>query len=213
MFLVTGDLQNGQTTWVMLGLIIIIVVVMIVSSIRKQKQDKIEKEKRQKEVRDKIKQYLRINDNIMHKRIEYDKVIARAGKDYKYRDVFDVVIKLYDSKSNQLYATKAFEVEGLTKQLSKKKYETTWKVNHELELEETLIRLQKEQKKSYWKTTKAGRAQIRLERKEAKIIEKEEMKKIKQEKKIKATKKVVQNKNEVLIKIKRQPNEKFGAKK
>jgi hypothetical protein len=125
MFLVTGDLQNGQTTWVMLGLIIIIVVVMIVSSIRKRKQDKIEKEKRQKEVRDKIKQYLKINDNIAHKRIEYDKVIARAGKDYKYRDVFDVVIKLYDSKSNALYATKAFEVEGLTKQLSKKEYETT----------------------------------------------------------------------------------------
>ncbi|WP_338968148.1 hypothetical protein [Spiroplasma endosymbiont of Lonchoptera lutea] len=211
MFLVTGDLQNGQTTWVMLGLIIIIVVVMIVSSIRKRKQDKIEKEKRQKEVRDKIKQYLKINDNIAHKRIEYDKVIARAGKDYKYRDVFDVVIKLYDSKSNALYATKAFEVEGLTKQLSKKEYETTWKVNHELELEATLIRLQKEQKKSYWKMTKAERTQVRLERKEAKKIEKAEIKKIKQEKKIKATKKVVQNKNEVLIK--RQPNEKFGAKK
>ncbi|WP_215825541.1 hypothetical protein [Spiroplasma endosymbiont of 'Nebria riversi'] len=211
MFLVTGNLQNGQTTWVMLGLIIIIVVVMIVSSIRKRKQDKIEKEKRQKEVRDKIKQYLKINDNIAHKRIEYDKVIARAGKDYKYRDVFDIVIKLYDSKSNALYATKAFEVEGLTKQLSKKEYETTWKVNHELELEATLIRLQKEQKKNYWKMTKAERAQVRLERKEAKIIEKAEIKKIKQEKKIKATKKVVQNKNEVLIK--RQPNEKFGAKK
>ncbi|WP_338982373.1 hypothetical protein [Spiroplasma endosymbiont of Eupeodes luniger] len=211
MFLVTGDLQNGQTTWVMLGLIIIIVVVMIVSSIRKRKQDKIEKEKRQKEVRDKIKHYLKINDNIAHKRIEYDKVIARAGKDYKYRDVFDVVIKLYDSKSNALYATKAFEVEGLTKQLSKKEYETTWKVNHELELEATLIRLQKEQKKSYWKMTKAERAQVSLERKEAKIIEKAEIKKIKQEKKSNATKKVVQNKNEVLIK--RQPNEKFGAKK
>lgn len=59
--------------------------------------------------------------------------------------------------------------------------------------------------------TKAERAQVRLERKEAKIIEKAEIKKIKQEKKSNATKKVVQNKNEVLIK--RQPNEKFGAKK
>lgn len=207
--LISNLFQNNNTTWIMLVLILVIIVIMIFSSIRKRKQDKIEKEKRQKEVRDRIKQYLKDNGQITHKIIEYDKVVSRAGKDYKYRDVFDVIIKLYDSKSHQLYATKAFEVEGLSKQIGKKKYEISWQVNKELDLDETLLRLKETVTKSYWKMSKLERSLHRLTKEQTKNQLKQERKeeKLKKRQKVKTKEKVAK------ANIKKQPVAKFGAKK
>lgn len=207
--------SGDSTTWVMLGLIIVIVVVMIVSSIKKRRQDKIEKEKRQREVRDQIKVFLKENYNISHKRIEYDKVVSRTGKDYKYRDVFDVIVKLYDSKSNELYSTKAFEVEGFSKQINKKEYLTTWKVNKELDLEKTLVNLKNNVKKSYWKMTKIEKQITKLEKKNQKIAEEYAIKQQKIVKKEEKKHNVKKNKNlkKTEILIKKHPNEKFQGKK
>jgi len=108
----------------MLLLMAVVLIIFIVSSIGSRKRKREEKQKRQKEVKDIIKSYMRDELDLRHKTIEFDQVIARSNKEYRYRDVFDVVVKLYDSKKNDLYATKAFEVEGFAKQISKKQFET-----------------------------------------------------------------------------------------
>lgn len=199
--------QSGNTTWIMLALILIIIVIMIFSSIRKRKQDKIEKEKRQKEVRNKIKQYLKENGQITHKTVQFEKVVARVGREYKYRDVFDVIIKLYDSKSKRVYSTKAFEVEGISKQISKKKYETTWEINKELDLETTLQRLKETVTKSYWKMSKLERSLHRLHKQQAK----KEFKNQKKQEQFKKPQRVKKKQSAALVK--KQPANKFGAKK
>lgn len=199
--------EGGMTTWIMLAVIIIIIVMTIVSAITKRKKDKIEREKRQKEVRTQIKQYLKDTEKVAHKRVDYDKVVARSGKEYKYRDVFDVVVNLYDARKNELYATKAFEVEGFTKQLSKKQYETIWKVNQELDLQETIKRIEASQKKS--KLTKAEKTELKkklkieaIEAREADRLAKIEYKKIKKN-----------AKNQELDLIRKTTTEKFIGKK
>lgn len=136
------------SSWWMLLLMAVVLVIFIVSSIGSRKRKKQEKQKRQKEVKEVIKNYMRDELSLRHKTVEFDQVVARSSKDYRYRDVFDVVVKLYDSKKNDLYDTKAFEVEGFAKQISKKEFETIWKVNTELNLEETLNRLTLEKRKN-----------------------------------------------------------------
>lgn len=140
--------MNFGSSWWMLLLMAVVLVIFVVSSIGSRKRKKQEKQKRQKEVKEVIKNYMRDELNLRHKTVEFDQVVARSSKDYRYRDVFDVVVKLYDSKKNDLYDTKAFEVEGFAKQISKKEFETIWKVNTELNLEETLNRLNLEKRKN-----------------------------------------------------------------
>lgn len=130
-----------KSSWWMLLLMGVVLVIFIISSVGSRKRKREEKQKRQKEVKDVIKVYMRDELDLRHKTIEFDQVIARSSKEYRYRDVFDVVVKLYDSKKNDLFATKAFEVEGFAKQISKKEFETIWKVNGELDLDETLKRI------------------------------------------------------------------------
>lgn len=137
-----------KSSWWMLLLMAVVLVIFIVSSVGSKKRKRQEKQKRQKEVKEVLKNYMRDELNLRHKTVEFDQVIARSSKDYRYRDVFDVVVKLYDSKKNDLYATKAFEVEGFAKQISKKEFETIWKVNSELDLDETLKRITLEKRKS-----------------------------------------------------------------
>lgn len=138
---------NLGSSWWMIALMGVVLVIFIVSSLGSRKRKRAEKESRQREVKEVIKKYMRDEMKLQHKTIEFDQVISRSSKDYRYRDVFDVIIKLYDSKKNDLYATKVFEVEGFTKQISKKDFETIWKVNGELNLKETLAKLELEKKR------------------------------------------------------------------
>ncbi|MGL5268280.1 MAG: hypothetical protein ACRC8P_00700 [Spiroplasma sp.] len=133
--------MNFKSSWWMLLLMAVVLVIFIVSSVGSRKRKREEKQKRQKEVKGALKNYMRDELNLRHKTVEFDQVVARNSKDYRYRDVFDVIVKLYDSKKNDLYATKAFEIEGFAKQISKKEFETIWKVNGELDLDETLKRI------------------------------------------------------------------------
>lgn len=138
----------------MLLLMAVVLIIFIVSSVGSRKRKKEEKQKRQKEVKEVLKNYMRDELNLRHKTVEFDQVIARSSKDYRYRDVFDVVVKLYDSKKNDLYAKKAFEVEGFAKQISKKEFQTIWKVNCELDLDETLSRITAEKSRKFKKIQK-----------------------------------------------------------
>lgn len=165
-----------KSSWWMLLLMGVVLVIFIVSSIGSKKRKREEKQKRQKEVKEVLKNYMRDELNLRHKTVEFDQVIARSSKDYRYRDVFDVVVKLYDSKKNDLYATKAFEVEGFAKQISKKEFETIWKVNCELDLEETLKRvtLEKRKTKKIKKKTAEDKALIAQEKEALKASIQEE---------------------------------------
>lgn len=138
--------MNLKSSWWMLILMAVVLVIFIISSVGSRKRKREEKQKRQKEVKEALKSYMRDELNLRHKTVEFDQVLARSSKDYRYRDVFDVIIKLYDSKKNDLFATKAFEIEGFAKQISKKEFETIWKVNCELNLDETLKRIELDKK-------------------------------------------------------------------
>lgn len=144
--ILSAGFSLGNSWWMIL-LMLVILIIFTVTSITSRKRKKEEKSQRQKEVKDVIKKYMRDELSLQHKRLEFDQVISRSSKDYRYRDVFDVIVKLYDSKKNDFYDTKVFEVEGFTKQLSKKEFQTIWKVNTELNLEETLKRIDLEKKK------------------------------------------------------------------
>lgn len=149
---------NLTSQWWMLALIGVVLIIFIFTTISAKKKKKEEKKQRQKEVKNVIKIFMRDELKLQHKTVEFEQVVSRNSKEYRYRDVFDVIVKLYDSKKNDLFATKAFEVEGFTKQLSKKQFETIWKVNCELNLEETLKRIELSKKRS---------AKIKIKRKTA----------------------------------------------
>lgn len=138
---------NLTSQWWMLALIGVVLIIFIFTTISAKKKKKEEKKHRQKEVKNVIKSFMRDELQLQHKTVEFEQVVSRNSKEYRYRDVFDVIVKLYDSKKNDLFATKAFEVEGFTKQLSKKQFETIWKVNCELDLEETLKRIELSKKR------------------------------------------------------------------
>ncbi|CAB1054030.1 hypothetical protein [Spiroplasma endosymbiont of Danaus chrysippus] len=139
---------NLSSQWWMLALIGVLLIIFIFTTISAKKKKKEEKKQRQKEVKNIIKSFMRDELKLQHKTLEFEQVVSRSSKEYRYRDVFDVIVKLYDSKKNDLFATKAFEVEGFTKQLSKKEFETIWKVNCELDLEETLKKIEISKKRS-----------------------------------------------------------------
>lgn len=141
-------LGGSMTMNVILVVIVVAVIIFaIVSSIMGRKAQRIEREKRKKQVKDKIKQYIKDNDNRKNLRLEYEKVIARKGKEFKYRDIFDVIVDIYEAKTNAFLEQKAFEIEGISKKISKKQYETTWIVNQEINLEETKHRVEISEKK------------------------------------------------------------------
>ncbi len=139
---------NLSSQWWMLAIIGVVLIIFIFTTISAKKKKKEEKKQRQKEVKNIIKSFMRDELKLQHKTVEFEQVVSRSSKEYRYRDVFDVIVKLYDSKKNDLFATKAFEVEGFTKQLSKKEFETIWKVNCELDLEETLKKIEMSKKRS-----------------------------------------------------------------
>ncbi|AXF96637.1 hypothetical protein [Spiroplasma phoeniceum] len=141
-------LGGSMTMNVILVVIVVAVIIFaIVSSIMGRKAQRIEREKRKKQVKDKIKQYIKDTDNRKNLRLEYEKVIARKGKEFKYRDIFDVIVDIYEAKTNAFLEQKAFEIEGISKKNSKKQYETTWIVNQEIDLEETKHRIEISEKK------------------------------------------------------------------
>lgn len=180
------------TNWQIILLVIVVVIVLvfiIISSITSKKNQKREQTKRKKVVREEIKSYLAKEMNLKNLRLEYEKVYARKGVEYKYRDVFDVIVQLYDAKTNKLIAIKAFEIEGMTTRADRKTYTTTWNVNGESDIEDTKrriaiaekkVKLTKEEKKTI-KADEAAKAKaealkIREKQKELKLQKSEQKK-------------------------------------
>ncbi|PPE05214.1 hypothetical protein [Williamsoniiplasma lucivorax] len=170
-------------TIVLLVVLIGVIIFVIVTTITGRKASKKEKEKRYQEVREKIKGFIAKEEGRKNLRIEFQKVYARKGVEYKYRDVFDVVVEIIEPKTNKILEIKAYEVEGITTKIDKKNYKTDWMVNSVLELEETKKRIAISEKEI--KLTKDEKQQLKkdekLKEKELKEKEKIEYKKVKAE--------------------------------
>jgi hypothetical protein len=115
---------NQATMFIMIAVIVVIVIFVIVSTITGKKASKREKAKRKLEVRDAIKNYILVNEKQKNIRIDFERVYARKGAEYKYRDVFDVIVLIIEPKTNQVKEEKAFEVEGISTKIDKKNYST-----------------------------------------------------------------------------------------
>lgn len=177
--------SSSMMTSIIIGVVaVIIIVFVIVSSITSKKAQKKEQANRKRVVKDEIKFYLAKTQSLKNIKLEYEKVYARKGPEYKYRDVFDVVVQMYEPKTNKLMYTRAYEVEGITTKASKKSYTTSWQVNTELDLEDTKRRIAIAEKKI--KLSKEERKLMKIEdskkAKEQKLKEKEEMQPLREEK-------------------------------
>lgn len=172
---------NPSMTIVLLVVLVVVIVFVIITTITGRKASKKEKAKRYQEVRDQIKGYIAKVEKRRNLRIEFEKVYARKGAEYKYRDVFDVIVELIEPKTNKVMEVRAYEIEGLTTKIDKKNYKTDWVVNGSLELEETKRRIAIAEKEI--KLTKTEKQQMRQEEKtrekELKIKEREELKEAK----------------------------------
>ncbi|ATZ16400.1 hypothetical protein JN01_0559 [Entomoplasma freundtii] len=169
---------NPSMTIVLLVVLVVVIIFVIVTTITGRKASKKEKAKRYQEVRNQIKDYIATVEKRRNLRIEFEKVYARKGAEYKYRDVFDVIVELIEPKTNKVLEVRAYEIEGLTTKIDKKNYKTDWVVNGALELEETKRRIAIAEKEI--KLTKSEKQLIRQEEKvrekELKAKEREELK-------------------------------------
>ena len=171
--------MGSSTNIILIVVVVGIIIFAIISSIYGRKNQKAEKEKRKREVKQSIKNFIKKENNIKNVIIDYNKVVARKGKDYKYRDVFDVIVKIRNPKEENKVIEKAFEIEGISKKINKKDYTTTWVVNRELDLvstkkqisiAENTVKLTKEEKQERKQALKEQETKILQEEKK---IEKE----------------------------------------
>ncbi|ADR24566.1 conserved hypothetical protein [Mycoplasma leachii PG50] len=173
------------STILMIVLLVFVVGFVIWSTITGKKANKKEKEKRYNQVRSKIKEYILKNEHKKNLRIEFEKVYARKGAEYKYRDVFDVIVQLIEPKTQKIIEIRAYEVEGLTTKINKSQYNTEWIVNSQIDLEETKRRIAIGEKTI--KLTKAEKQKLKeVEKMQAKKLaqqEKEQLKKAKEKQK------------------------------
>ncbi|ACU78330.1 hypothetical protein [Mycoplasma mycoides] len=173
------------STILMIVLLVFVVGFVIWSTITGKKANKKEKEKRYNQVREKIKEYILKNEHKKNLRIEFEKVYARKGAEYKYRDVFDVIVQLIEPKTQKVIEIRAYEVEGLTTKVNKSQYNTEWIVNSQIDLEETKRRIAIGEKTI--KLTKAEKQKLKeVEKIQAKKLaqqEKEQLKKAKEKQK------------------------------
>lgn len=118
------------------AVVVLIIIFAIVSAIRNRKNRHSETNKRQREIAEQIKKFARIQHNYRNLRADFEKMVARRGQVYRYREIYDVLIAFFNAKTNKLISHKAFEVEGINKEIAPKQYQTFWRVNRELDYEE-----------------------------------------------------------------------------
>lgn len=134
--------MGSQTQFIILLVVLAAAIGFVIySSIRAKKASKKEKKRRYQEVRTQIKNYIAEIEKKKNLRIEFEKVYARKGAEYKYRDVFDVIVELIEPKTNKIIDVRAYEIEGLTSKIDKKNFKTEWVVNQNLDLVETKHRI------------------------------------------------------------------------
>lgn len=167
-FILAGIGGNPTMAIILVVVLVIVVGFVIFSSITGKKARKKEASQRKKVVRDEIKTYLFKVENTKNVSVEFEKVAARKGPEYKYRDVFDVIVNISAPKTAQIIDTRSYEIEGKTTKIDKKNYKTDWVVVGVTDLEETRRRVSISEKKV--KLTKEEKSLFKKQEKE-KLIE------------------------------------------
>ncbi len=135
-----NSLFNSPIFWVIL---VFAIGFVIFSGIKKRRNEKKSRNKRENEVKSLIKEHLRETENYKNIAIEYVEVIPRTGKIYRSRDVFDVFVKVLNPrKNNLLVAKKVYEIEGVASPNPKSKDKNDsivhWSINREFVYDEHL---------------------------------------------------------------------------
>lgn len=174
-FLGIFDGGHSFTMDIVLGVVVLgIVIFVAVTSFLNRNNRKKERDKRTKEVKEKIKEFIREKESKKNIYIEFEKIISRKGKETKNRDVFEVIINIFDARTRKHLEDRAYEIEGISIPIDRKNFRHDWVINARLDLEHTRkrlkilegeIELSKEEKKI-----------LRQQNKEAKIKKKEQEK-------------------------------------
>ncbi len=133
--------QNYTLDIILVLIVIGIIIFTTVTSIINKKNRIKEKDKRKREVREKIKSFIRETDHKKNLLIEFEKIVARKGKEYKNRDIFEVIINIKDPKTNKHIEDRAYEIEGISIPIDKKNYSYDWVINSRLDLDHTRKRI------------------------------------------------------------------------
>ncbi|WP_338984155.1 hypothetical protein [Spiroplasma endosymbiont of Othius punctulatus] len=194
----------NPTVMIIFGVIIVAVIAfIIITSFTSKKSQKIEQEKRKKVVRNEIKVWLDNEFGVRNVQVIYETVYARKGAEYKYRDVFDVIITIMEPKTNKFVERMAVEVEGITTRTDKKKYDTKWIINTRISLDDTEKRIAIAEKK------------VKLSKVEKKTLKKQEKidyKKQREIDKVEYKNRKVENKDAINNKIVKQDIKDRGEK-
>lgn len=121
------------SSWLFWVILIGIIGFIVYSGLKKRKSDKIEKQKRENEVRNLIKERLKTKNNLSNVIVQYLDVRARQGALYKDRDVYDVFLDIKNPRSNKTITKKAYEIEGFAKPKKddENEYVVNWKIHRE----------------------------------------------------------------------------------
>ena len=131
----TSNFAGQWWFWVILAAVIIFVVY---SGLKKNRQEKKQRKQREKEVKQLLKKHLAKTSKFQNVSLSYVDVVARTGKRYTKRDVFDVFVKITNPRaklSEPVY--KCFEIEGTARYTDPKDKKSPvlidWKVNGEFD--------------------------------------------------------------------------------
>ncbi len=121
---------------------IIIFTIIIVGFLawKKGKKEKAKKRRREEEVKNLIKEHLKKKDKIFNVTIVFLDIHVRSSKEYRNRDVFDVIFEARnEKKKNKIICQKAFEIEGIATVKphpdDPKDIIVKWQINEEYEFE------------------------------------------------------------------------------
>ena len=124
-------------SWFFWVILIVIIAFIVYSGLKKRKSDRMEKQKRENEVRELIKNHVKKTDNLTNVIVNYLDVKLRQGKLYKNRDVYDVFLAIKNPRTNKVITKKAYEIEGFAKPIpNSKSYNVNWTINREFVFEE-----------------------------------------------------------------------------
>ena len=141
-----GGLTDIGTKWYFWIILLAIIGFVVYSGLKKNKKEKKQRKQREKEVKKLIKKHLADQPNYQNITITYKDVIARTGKKYNNRDVFDVFLEIVNKKKGGKPILKCFEIEGFavyTDPKDKDNVTVDWRINHEFDYQEHRILLRK----------------------------------------------------------------------
>ncbi len=148
LFLFGGNTSNFATSWWFWVILGIVIVFVVYSGLKKNREEKKQRKQREKEVKQLLKKHLAKTAAFQNVTLSYVDVVARTGKQYTRRDVFDVFVKIYNARNKkQAPIFRCFEVEGTARYADPKDKKSAvlidWKINAEFDYQNHMTLLKK----------------------------------------------------------------------